>query len=225
MNRRYKRWTQDEKDNASSLLALYTIEQVAQKLNRTYASVKELASTELKHDYCRSKIFRQSEGLLQSEVAQKLGVSRSHINNWINMNKLPTVKCGKKGFYVIKEKNLFDWLRSGYVMLPPINPRNDELKKWVCNQRTYFLQKYISSKYIRHTLHISRGALDNWVKHNEFPKSHIKIGKVGTFYDRKEVIDWARKCNIHYVQNKIVLLNSYGFELDFLNNYYKYKCI
>jgi excisionase family DNA binding protein len=224
MNRTHKRWTEQEKILACQLLSQFTIKQVSKKMNRSVGSIKEIASNELKGSYCRSKRFREIEGLLQSHVAKQLGVSRSHVNNWVKMNNLPAIKCGKKGFYVINEKSLFDWLRSGYVMLPMIKPQEEQMKDWVCYQRTQFLVKFTSSQYFRKINFITRGALDNWIRNFNFPKPVKKIGKLGGFFDRKEVIFWAKSNRHMFQSNKIIQLSSYEAELDFFNQKNLYQC-
>lgn len=225
MNRNYKRWTQDEKDTARKLLSQFTIRQVSKKMNRSIGSIKEIASHEMKENYCRSKIFREEEGLLQSHIARKLGVTRSHINNWIKMNNLAPRKCGKKGFFVVEEESLFQWLRQGYVLLPMLNPEDKHLREWICRQRNYFVQKYISASYVRHIACITRGALDNWVRSFDFPKPVKKIGKIGLFYDRQEVMRWARRHTIILQNKKIMMLNSYEEELEYLNEKMQFKCM
>jgi transcriptional regulator with XRE-family HTH domain len=224
MIRKYKKWTTEEKDLARQLLSQFTIKQVSRKLNRSIGSVKEMASNEMKENYCRSKLYRQIEGTLQSEIAKKLGVSRSHINNWIKMNNLIARKCGKKGFLVIEEESLLHWLRDGYMLLPMLNPPDEEFRMWLCEERYYFLQNYISSIYIREIAYITRGALDNWIRNFSFPPHAKKIGKLGFFFNRKEVIAWARENSHVFPMRRIVSLCSYEQELDYLNGKMKYKC-
>ena len=224
MKKIYKKWTPEEKEYAALLLSQYTINQVAKKLNRSIGSIKDLATNQLKDSYCRSKLFRQSEGILQASVAQQLGVTRSHVNNWIKMNNLPAIKCGKKGFFVIHEKSLFNWLLQGNLMLPMLNPPNLALKNWLCENRKWFLIKHISAKYIRHINCITRGALDNWIKSHEFPRPIIKIGKLGFFYNRQEVINWCREHEFLVSSKKVAYLSSYDGELEFLNHNMRYQC-
>jgi predicted DNA-binding transcriptional regulator AlpA len=224
MNRKYKRWTIEEKELAAHLLSQYTIKQVSKKMKRTIGSIKELASNELKDSYCRSRKFREDEGLLQSNVAKKLGVTRSHINNWIKNNNLEAKKCGKKGFYVIEEESLFNWLRDGYLMLPIIFPNDVDIKHWICKQRAIYLSVYVSAIYVMNVCHVSRGALDNWIREFNFPKPIKKIGKLGVFFDRKAVYEWSKN-NSQFVNPKnVVKLNSYDMEHDFLNNRMYCKC-
>lgn len=225
MNRNYKRWTQDEKDTASKLLSQFTIRQVSKKMNRSIGSIKEIASHELKGNYCRSKIFREEEGLLQSHIAKRLGVTRSHINNWIKMNNLAPRKCGKKGFHVIEEDSLYQWLRQGYVLLPMLNPEDTNLRQWICKNRNYYIQKYTSASYVRHITCVTRGALDNWVRNFNFPKPIKKIGKIGLFYERQEVVRWARNYTSIVSNKKIALLNSYDNEMEYLNQKMQFKCM
>lgn len=224
MNRTHKRWTEDEKALACQLLSQLTIKQVAKKMNRSIGSIKDLASNELKDSYCRSKRFREVEGLLQAHVAKKFGVSRSHINNWIKMNNLSAIKCGKKGFYVINEKSLFDWLRDGYAMLPMLNPYEEHIQEWICYQRTQFLFEYTSAQYFRKTAYITRGALDNWIRNFGFPKPVKKIGKIGGFFKRKDVIAWIHNNKHMFYSTKIIHTLNYESELEYFNEKMKYTC-
>lgn len=224
MNRTYKRWTEEEKIIACQLLSQLTIKQVAKKMHRSEGSIRDIASNELKSSYCRSKKFREIEGLLQSQVARKLGVSRSHVNNWIKMNNLPSIKCGKKGFFVVNEKALYDWLRNGYVMLPMIMPTDKTMIDWVCYQRTQFLFNHISAQFFRKITHITRGALDNWIRNFQFPKPEKKIGKLGFFYNRKKVYDWAKKNPQLFPIRKITRISSYEDELEFFNERSLFSC-
>lgn len=225
MKKMYKKWTIDEKEQARFLLSQYTIRQVSRKMKRSVGSIKEIASHELKDSYCRSKRYREDEGLLQSSVARKLGVSRSHINNWIKNNQLQSKKCGKKGFFVVEEQALYDWLRNGYSMLPMITPVEKELQLWMCMQRRYFTQKFISALYIKHVSNITRGALDNWIRVFNFPRPIKKIGKLGLFYDRQQVVLWARNNPRLFNARHIVRLNSYETEFEFLDNRMKCSCV
>ena len=224
MNRNYKRWTQDEKDTARELLSQFTIKQVSRKMKRTIGSIKEMASNEMKDSYCRSKRYREEEGLLQSQIAKKLGVSRSHINNWIKMNNLTPRKCGKGGFFVITEESLYCWLSEGYVLLPMLNPSDKEFSSWICNERNYFMQEHISAMYIREIACVTRGALDNWIRNFYFPKPIKKIGKLGLFFNRIEVVQWARNNPNAFSARKIMLLKSYDEESEFIDNRMQYKC-
>lgn len=224
MTRNYRRWSQEEKDHARELLSQFTIRQVSKKMKRTIGSIKEMASNEMKDSYCRSKRYREEEGLLQSQIAKKLGVSRSHINNWIKMNNLVPRKCGKGGFFVITEESLSFWLSDGYVLLPMINPDEKEFSDWVCSERHYFMQEHISSLYIREIACITRGALDNWVRNFGFPKPVKKIGKLGHFYNRLEVVLWARNNPQVFSPKRITFLNSYDSELEFLDRKMQFKC-
>lgn len=224
MSRNYRRWSQDEKDHARELLSQFTIRQVSKKMKRTIGSIKEMASNEMKDSYCRSKRYREEEGLLQSQIAKKLGVSRSHVNNWIKMNNLVPKKCGKGGFFVITEESLAFWLTDGYVLLPMLNPDNGEFSDWVCSERHYFMQEHISSLYIRDLACITRGALDNWIRNFGFPKPLKKIGKLGHFFNRQDVVLWARN-NMHiFPVRKIIMLNSYDSELEFLDKRMQFHC-
>lgn len=225
MKKMYKKWTLEEKEQARFLLSQYTIRQVSRKMKRSIGSIKEVASNELKDSYCRSKKYREDEGLLQSAVAKKLGVSRSHINNWIKNNQLQSKRCGKKGFSVVEEDALYDWLRSGYSMLPMIVPYEHDFQSWVCVQRKYFTQKYISALYIKHVSNITRGALDNWIRAFNFPKPIKKIGKLGLFYDRQQVVHWARSNPRLFNFRHIVRLNSYESEFEFLDIRMKCNCV
>jgi hypothetical protein len=220
----YKRWTQEEKDHASELLAQFTIKQVSRKLNRSVGSIKEVASNELKDNYCRSKRFRQYEGLLQAHIAKELGVTRSHVNNWIKTNNLPAKKCGKKGFFVINEESFYDWLRQGYILLPMIYPINSKMIDWMCEQRKYFLINFISAQYIKNIACITRGALDNWIRNHSFPMPTHKIGKLGCFYSRKEIVMWAKNNPKLLPPKKISQLASYDNEIEFLNMKMKFRC-
>lgn len=224
MTRQYKKWTVEEKDTARQLLSQFTIKQVSKKLNRSIGSIKEMASNEMKDCYCRSKVYREIEGILQSQIAKRLGVSRSHINNWIKMNNLVARKCGKKGFLVIEEESLLLWLLDGYLLLPMLNPPDEDFRDWICTQRYYFLQNYISAIYIRDTAYITRGALDNWIRNFNFPAPVKKIGKLGFFFDRKDVVFWARQNHHVFPIRKIISLTSYEQELEYLNQRMKYKC-
>ena len=193
-------------------------------MKRSIGSIKELASNELKDSYCRSKKYREDEGLLQSSVAKKLGVSRSHINNWIKNNNLQSKKCGKKGFFVVEEASLYNWLRDGYSMLTMIIPDENNFQNWLCMQRRYFTQKHISALYVRYVSNITRGALDNWIRVFGFPKPIKKIGKLGLFYDRQQVVNWARNNPRLFNARHIVTLNSYDAEFEFINMRMKYNC-
>jgi transcriptional regulator with XRE-family HTH domain len=225
MNKMYKKWTIEEKDKARHLLSQYTIRQVSKKMNRSIGSIKEIASHELKENYCRSRKYREESGLLQSSVARELGVTRSHVNSWIKTNNLLPKKCGKKGFNVVEAKMLFEWLESGYSLLPMLNPFDVKLKIWICKQRTYFIHKHISATYIRHISNITRGALDNWIRNFGFPNPVKKIGKIGIFFDRNEVVEWARNNPKLFNEKRIVKLKSYDDEHDFLNIRMKFKCV